>query len=54
MVAGVADHEVTVEHGVAYALAQIVEHDDPVTALPELPDDVASDVAGARGDEHVS
>ena len=54
MVAGVADHEVAVEHGVAHALAEVVEHDDPVTAPPELPDDVASDVAGAAGDEYVS
>ena len=37
----------------SHQVHEYVEHDDPVAALPDLPDDVASDVAGAAGDEHV-
>jgi hypothetical protein len=35
-------------------LAQIVEDDDPLTRLPELPHDMTADVSGAAGDENGS
>ena len=48
-IAGVPDHEVAVQHGLAEARRQIVEHDDALAGLAELADDVGADVPGASG-----
>ena len=51
-VAGIADDEVAVQHGLAEAGRQVVEHDDPLTGLAELAHDVRADVAGSSGDQN--
>ena len=45
------DDERRVEHRLAEAAGQIVQHDDPLAAGAQLEDDVAADVAGAAGDQ---
>ncbi len=44
-VARIADDELAVEHRLAESRRQIVEHDDLLAGLAELPDDVRADVA---------
>ena len=50
-VADVADDQWGIEHGLAKAGDQAVEHDDLLATFAQLQDDVAADVAGAAGDE---
>ncbi len=50
-VAHLADDERRIEHRLAEAAREVVEHDDPLAAGAELKDDVAADIAGAAGDE---
>jgi hypothetical protein len=51
-IARVADDEIAVEHGLAEARREVVEHDDRFAGLPELPDHVRADVTGAAGHEY--
>ena len=51
-VAGVADHELAVQHRLAEARRQVVEHDDVLAGLAELANDVRADVAGSPGDQN--
>ncbi len=51
LVADLPDHQRGVEHGLAKAGAEVVEHDDAFARLAQLAHDVAADVAGAAGDQ---
>jgi hypothetical protein len=51
-VAGVADHEFAVEHGLPKSSREVVEHDDVLAGFAELPYHVGADVAGAPGYEN--
>ena len=53
-IARVAHHQGPVGDRLAEALDQVVEHDDPLAALPKLFHHVAADVAGAAGDQYRS
>ncbi len=57
-VSHLAHDEGGVEHRLAEARRQVIQHDDPLTACAQLQDHVAADVAGAarnqyRGPIHV-
>jgi hypothetical protein len=51
-VAGVADDELAMKHGLLEPRRQIVENDDFFTRLAELAHDVRADIASASGDEN--
>ncbi len=48
-VARIADHEVAVENGLPKPSRQVVEDDDTLAGVAELPNDVGADVARAAG-----
>src|SRR5690606_29746599 len=50
-VADVADHQLPVQHRIAVAGAEVVQHHDVLAALAELAHHVAADVAGTAGDQ---
>ena len=50
IVADIADDQFARGDGLAKSLAQIVEDDDPLARLAELPNDMTADVSGAAGD----
>ncbi len=50
VVADITDHQLARGYGLPKTLAQIVEDDDPLARLAELPHDMTADVAGAAGD----
>ena len=46
MVADLADHQFARGHRLPEALAEVIQDDDPLAGLAQLPHDVAADVAG--------
>jgi hypothetical protein len=49
-IAGIADDELAVEHRLAEARRQIIEDDDLLAGLAELPHDVRPDIACTASD----
>ena len=52
MIADVAHHELAGGHRLPEALAEVIEDDDPLARLAQLPYDMAADVAGPAGDQN--
>ena len=51
MISDIADHQFAGGHRLAKALPQVIEDDDLLAGLAQLPDHVAADVAGPAGDQ---
>ncbi len=52
-IADIADDQLRLRrHGPVEPGGQIVEHDDPLAALDQLPHHLAADIAGAPGDQY--
>jgi hypothetical protein len=49
-VAGIADNQLPRGDRLPKALAQVIEYDNPLAGLTQLPYDMTADVSGAAGD----